>query len=367
MTGLNIKQTKKVKPYEIFNRAIIETSNDYSVMSMDRGGVIQNWNTAAKKLFGYKEAEAVGKNYSLIFTPEDRDNKVPEKILNETLKNNRAIAERHFIRKNGTIFWASGMIFPIEDKKHGHVGFTKIINDISEQREFEKRRDDFISTATHEIRSPITAIKLFADIVKSKTKNSSNTILNDTVVGLNEQIDRLIALTDYLLDVSKIQGGKLFLRKTLFDMNDLIELVVTAMRLASPKHILTVHSDIKKKVHADKERVGQVLTNLISNAIKYSPKKKGEIIITAKEEKRGITVSVQDYGLGISKDEQSKIFTRFFRADVARKTNITGIGLGLYIAKKIIKEHSGEMGMKSVKGKGSTFYFTIPDDTLIKS
>jgi len=357
--SLRIARPPSLKPPENFQRAIIETLYDYAVFTTDKMGIIQSWNGGAEKLFGFKQKEVLNKNCSLMFTPKDRDNKIPEKELKHAHLKSQTMGERYYVRKNGSLFWASGIVFPMENEKHVLMGFTKIMRDITDEKEFGERRDEFIGTATHEIQTPITTMKLFADIVKNKTKKINNASLNDSVLGLNDQIDRLIALTNYLLDVSKIQAGKLLLVKNSFDISKLIQLLILTMKSTSTKHKLSKSSNVKKKVYGDEERISQVITNLISNAIKYSPKG-GKVIITAKQKKHSIIVSVQDFGLGISKDEQHKIFTRFFRADIARKTNITGIGLGLYIARKIVNAHHGEMGMTSVKGKGSTFYFTLP-------
>jgi two-component system sensor histidine kinase VicK len=351
--------------HENFHQAIVENLYDYCVFTTDNAGIIQSWNEGAEQLYGYKEKEVLGKNCSITFTLEDQEKKIPETELKDALTKSRTMGERYHIRKNKSLFWASGIVFPMNDEKKAHTGFTKIMRDITEQKEFEERRDEFISTATHELRTPITTMKLFADIVKMKTNKIDSTSLNDSVLGLNNQIDRLIALTNYLLDVSKIQGGTLILEEKPFDINKLIELLFITMKPTSLKHTLIVKTNIKKNVYGDEERISQVLTNLISNAIKYSPKG-GKVIIKAKQEKKSIKISVQDFGLGISKNEQHKIFTRFFRADIARKTNITGIGLGLYIARKIINAHRGNMGMTSLKGKGSTFFFTIPDKALIR-
>ena len=258
---------------------------------MDRKGIIQHWNLGAEKLFGYKQSEVLGKNCSLIYTPEDCKKKIAEKELVHALKKSQVIDERHLVRKDGSLFWASGIVFPIENEQHVHTGFTKIITNISDRKDFEKRKDEFISTATHEIRTPITTLKLYADIVKRKVTTIDDVILKKSVTGLNEQIDRLIALTDYLLDVSKIQAGKLTLEKTSFDINKLARSVMTTMGFGLSKDIFTINSDVKKNIYGDERRISQVIINLLSNAIKYSPDG-GNIKITLRQQKRMIEVSV---------------------------------------------------------------------------
>lgn len=353
--GVNTVET----PVDTFPRKENEEENKYGVFSIDLQGLITNWNKGAEKLFGYAPHEIIGKSCLSLYTFEDKVRKAPQKEFESALKKSQVVQERYMITKDRAKFWVSGIIFPIYDTDGLPTGFTKIICDISEQKEYEKRKDDFINTATHEIRSPITCIKVLADIVKNEAKNSKSATLKESIKVLNDQVDRLIELTRYLLDVSKIQNGKLKIKKELFDLSVVIERSVVTLQLSAPQHTFEIINNVKYKTYGDKERIRQVITNLLTNAVKYSPKE-GKIIITCSENNGGIKVSVQDFGIGISKEDKNKIFLRFFRTPTAQKIDISGIGLGLYITRKIILVHNGKIDLTSIRGKGTTFFFTLP-------
>jgi len=347
------------RTHDSFYRMMVDSLNGYSVFTTDKKGNISSWNTGSEKLFGYKEKEAIGKNFSIIFTDEDIKKSIPRKELEMAEKKGKVINERNHVKKDGTIFWASGLAYPLKDEKSIHRGFSFILIDHSKEKELDKRRDDFISTATHELKTPITSMKLFAEIVQRQTKKTGTKAEKESVKELSIQLDRLTALMNYLLDVAKIQQGKLELNKTSFNANSFIEETILMIKNISINRTINFTKNTDKKIYADKERLTQVLTNLISNAIKYSATGK-EIIVNSAQNKNNVVVSVQDFGLGIPKSEQKLVFNRFYRANSAIDHDIGGIGLGLYVAKQIVQAHHGRIWVKSVEQQGSTFYFSIP-------
>ena len=342
-----------------FYRLLVESLTGYSVFTTDKEGNISSWNAGAQKLFGYKEKEIIGKNASIIFRQEDVNKQKLQKELHKAVTKGKVTVERFHVHKDGSQFWASGLIFSLGDEKDVARGFTFIVRDLTEKMEFEKRKDSFISTATHELKTPITSMKLYAQIVEQELKRSGNKPSLKSVIELNKQLDKVMALMDYLLDVAKIQKGTLELEKKPFDMNILIEEIIATIQIISKKHMIVQEGKIKGKVCGDRDRIGQVLGNLITNAIKYSPGANKAIIIGSDDE-NNITISVKDFGFGISQSEQSEIFGRFYRASAAIDNKIDGIGLGLYVAQQIVIAHKGKMWLESVKNKGSSFYFSIP-------
>ena len=346
-----------------FFRMMVESLNGYSVFTTDKKGNISSWNVGSEKTFGYKEKDIIGKNMSLIFTAEDIRNSIPQKEIKESEKKGKFIEERNLIKKDGSFFWASGLLYPLKDKKGIHRGFTFILIDRSKEKEIDKRKDDFISTATHELKTPITSMRLFAEIVEKQTEERGDLIALESVRELNVQPDRLTALMNYLLDVAKIQQGRLELNKTFFDVNQFIEGIILMVKsISKDRTISFTKNKNNKEIYADKERIGQVLTNLISNAVKYSDKE-NEIIVKSTYNKNNIIICVQDFGSGIPKAEQKLIFNRFYRANSAIGQHISGIGLGLYVAMQIVKAHNGKIWVESTENKGSTFYLSIPKKT----
>lgn len=353
------KKSKNLRTDDGFYRMMIESLEGQSIFTTDKNGIISSWNRGSETLFGYKEKEIIGKNVALIFTPEDLKKGVLRKELAQAKKKDKVVDERNHVKKNGTLFWASGLIYPLKDAKKVHRGFTFILINRSEEKALDKRKDDFISTATHELKTPIASIRLFAEIVEQQTKKTGDKIGLESVRELNVQLDRLTALMNYLLDVAKIQQGKLTLDKSFFDVNVFIQEVVAIVKNISLEHILSFAKNTNEDMYADRERISQVLTNLISNAIKYSDKG-SKVIVKSSQDKNNIIISIQDFGYGIAKSEQKMIFSRFYRAESATERNISGIGLGLYVAMQIVKAHQGKIWLKSTEGKGSTFYFSIP-------
>jgi PAS domain S-box-containing protein len=231
--------------------------------------------------------------------------------------------------------------------------------DITFRKNLEREKDSFIGTASHELKTPLTSLTLFSDILRKKAVVTENKSLIDLGELIHAQTERLIHLMNDLLDVSRIQSGKLELHYQKYDLDKAIVDLISFIQMTTQSHKIEYKSALTKKVYADKDRINQVITNLLTNAIKYSPKS-DKIIVRAKVEDNKACISVQDFGYGIPKDEHKKIFERFFRTEYAQQQNIAGFGLGLNITNEIIKRHKGELTVKSAIGKGSTFSFWIP-------
>src|SRR5581483_3736549 len=235
------------RTHEGFYRMMVESLDGQSIFTTDKGGVISSWNVGSEKLFGYKEKEVIGKNVSLIFTPEDIKKNIPQKELKEAKKKNKVVEERTHVRKNKSLFWASGLIYPLKDEKKIHRGFTFILVNRTEEKALDKRKDDFISTATHELKTPVMSIRLFAEIVAQQAKKTGDKVGLESVKELNIQLDRLTALMNYLLDVAKIQQGKLHLDKTFFNVNEFIEEVIEVIKGISIGHLLSFTKALIKR------------------------------------------------------------------------------------------------------------------------
>jgi len=354
-----IARDKSFRSNDSFYHLLVESLTGYAIFTTNKEGNISSWNAGAFKLFGYSKKEIIGKKVSIIFRRRDVGQGQLQKELKKAAKKGKVVVERYHVRKNHSQFWASGLIFSLFDRKNVARGFTFIVRDLTEKMEFEKRKDAFISTATHELKTPITSMKLYAQVVEQEIKGSKNKKSIQSVFSLNKQLDKVMALMDYLLDVAKIQEGTLELKKTFFDMNRLIQDIIATIQIVSKEHTIIQEGKFNKKIYGDRDRIGQVLANLISNAVKYSPGTK-KVIVHGTEHVRDVTTSVKDFGLGISKAEQPAIFGRFYRTNVAVERKIEGIGLGLYVAQEIVKAHKGRIWLESTEGNGSTFYFNLP-------
>jgi signal transduction histidine kinase len=224
-------------------------------------------------------------------------------------------------------------------------------------KDLSKQKDDFIAMASHELKTPVTSIKLYMQLLHRKFQKLKDVKSAESIAKMDGQVNKLINLINDLLDVSKVEEGKLQFNTTAFNLNDLVSEIVEEMQRTTKHKIVVVQENVEE-VYGDRDRIGQVLTNFISNAIKYSPNAERLSVATTKNKKEAI-VKVQDFGIGLSQKEKDKVFDRFYRAG-ERKDSFPGLGLGLYISSEIIHRHKGRIWVESAKGKGSSFYFSLP-------
>jgi len=238
-------------------------------------------------------------------------------------------------------------------------GFAGSVADITERKQQEILKNDFIAVASHELKTPITSIKAYTQLLAKTYEKTDNEFLKNALVKMENQINKMTKLVSDFLKVSKIESGKFQLNLETFDLSELVQEISGDIQMVSVNHKILVKETGPVFVHADRERIAQVITNFLNNAVKYSPDNK-YISVTIEQMKNSVTVSVIDNGIGVRPDEHKKIFERFYRANANTNTAFSGFGIGLYICAEIVRKHGGEIGVKSEEGKGSVFYFTIP-------
>jgi signal transduction histidine kinase len=237
------------------------------------------------------------------------------------------------------------------------IAFAYHSNYIKALKEQAYQKDEFMSVATHELKTPVTSLKAFAQVLERRFAKAGDEKSALHLAKMDAQLDKLIALIGDLLDATKIDAGKLQFHEEYFDCNELLSETVEEMQRTTDKQKLILHLGTTKTLYGDRTRIGQVLVNLISNAIKYSPYS-NKILITSQSDQNQVKICVQDFGIGIAKEDQNKIFQRFQR--VGNQNTFGGLGLGLFIAATILKRHNGTISVESEKGKGSTFCLTLP-------
>ena len=266
-------------------------------------------------------------------------------------------AETRIKNKYGSYRWHVAAGVPLKNADDEIVKWIGAFTDIHEQKIKEQHRDDFISIASHELKTPLTTAKGYIELLLlSLNEDNKNPFLYATKAG--QAINRLNTLITELLDVSKIQHGKIEFDMAMFDFNKLMDETIENIAMINTSHQLIKTGNIALEITGDKDRLQQVIINLLTNAIKYSPKE-NKVLVTVAAKGRELQVSVEDYGIGINTDYLDKIFERYYRVK-EQSTQFQGMGIGLFISYEIIKRHEGNMWVKSDLGKGSTFYFTIP-------
>ncbi|GEM_PF-2201961 len=237
------------------------------------------------------------------------------------------------------------------------VGF--FISVISEARyEVELQKDEFVALVAHEIKNPLSTIKGFAGLLHLKFQNGNSKVSQFTK-EIEFQSDKLLELVNDLLDATKIEVGSFLYQDELFDFDGLVSKIVINQKIIHKEREIILSGSSKRIIKGDSYRIGQVITNLITNAIKYSPAG-SPLRIYVKSKKNGVVLTVRDYGIGIPKSEHRAVFNRFYRSRGAERGKAEGLGLGLFISSQIIKHHRGKLGVKSNGTKGSIFYIEIP-------
>jgi PAS domain S-box-containing protein len=233
------------------------------------------------------------------------------------------------------------------------------IEDITEKKQLERQKDDFISIASHELKTPVTSMKIYAQMLQKHPLLTRDKHASEMLAKMDEQMNRLTGLVASFMSVYQLGTKELRFHKKHFALEMLIGEVVSNFQYTVRSHTVELKSKTKVQVFADRDLINQVLVNIISNAIKYSPDSKKVYVKLAKDTKK-TTVSIQDFGMGIPKDEQQRIYERFFRAKGKREGKIPGLGLGLFISSEIVRQHGGQIWENSIEGKGSTFHFSLP-------
>ncbi|HEY0896510.1 MAG TPA: PAS domain-containing sensor histidine kinase, partial [Sphingobacteriaceae bacterium] len=490
---------------DLFTDQVINCIKDFAIFTTDPQGTLNSWSEGAVNVLGYSREEAIGSHARMLYTTPDIRAGVPERELITALEAGTAVNERYHVRKDGSMFWASGLVYPLFDENGRHLGFTKILRnypslgpanqqpfneegdaelkhlilikelgaserrlklaieganigiwdldqltgkaitskghaqiygydpaterwgldelyrfavpedldrlkaaiteawisggldiefrirrkstrelrwihlkgevardegsgrnkmigttfDITHQKELDRRRDELITIVSHELKTPVTSLKAAAQVLSRKLEKSGDGTGAGMLNKMNTQINRLVTLIGDLLNVSKIEGGHLQLRNAEFSFGDLVRDVVSDVQKTSGSHRIIISGLPDVRVRGDLERTGQVLINLLTNAIKYSPHA-DRIEVTAEATDEGVACHVRDFGIGIPEDRQQRVFERFYRASDDPNYSFSGIGMGLYISYEIIKRLGGRMWFESRENKGSTFSFSLP-------
>ena len=265
-------------------------------------------------------------------------------------------AEARMKNKYGEYRWHVVKASPLKIGLGVATKWIGTFTDIHEQKLSEQKKDEFISIASHEMRTPLTTAKAYLQLLEMTLGKDETTLLYANKAS--DAIERLNYFITELLDVSKIKNGKLNYTYALFDFDKMVNDTVESVQHSSESHQITKTGIITKAFHGDKHRLQQVVVNLLTNAIKYSPKA-NEVFIHVEEQDNQLKISVTDTGLGMSKKHLEKVFDKYYRIE-EHALQFQGLGIGLYISYEIVERHQGKIWVESKVGKGSTFHLTLP-------
>jgi len=352
-------------------RLVVENVRDYAIFMLDASGAIESWNQGAERMTGYAAAEIVGQPYATFYEEEERRSGAPQRALREAADAGCHVAEGLRVRKDGTTFWALCTLDRIE-VGGALIGYSGIFRDIGERkrllddlRQAVRARDEFLSIASHELKTPLTSMELSLEILDKLERADPDVRVRDEKVAkrlsaIRRQAGRLSVLINNLLDVTRITSGRVDLRPERVDLAESMQTVVHRLRDAIERAGCAVTVDAPPGVVGmwDRLRIETVVANLLSNALKYGAGRPIHVVV--EQDTARARLCIRDGGIGISPEQQARIFQRFERA--VPEQHYGGFGLGLWIVHQIVDAHGGLVRVESQVGEGSTFTVELPLD-----
>ncbi len=351
-------------------RVLVESVKDYAIFMLDVDGRIRTWNAGAKLIKGYEAAEIIGEHIGRFYTEEDRRRGHPAELLGEAVRAGRVEEEGWRVRKDGSRFWADVVITALHNDAGELTGFAKVTRDLSERRKAEEElrrretaeeavrlRDEFLSIASHELRTPLTALQIELHLLRDNTK-SDDPKLTKRLTRAARNTDRLAALVESLMDVSRLAAGRLMLKPERLELSQALSQLVDGLRDSAAKARCPLVFETTGPVWGvwDRLRLEQVVMNLIGNAIKYGA---GSPVRVSLSSDAGTAIlEVNDGGPGIPDADLHRIFGRFERA--ASMRNYNGLGLGLYVSREIVQATGGTITARNLAGGGACFTVRLP-------
>ncbi|HSE60842.1 MAG TPA: PAS domain-containing sensor histidine kinase [Candidatus Saccharimonadales bacterium] len=386
------KQTRPVKAANLhsieqseFYKLLVNSIQDYAIFLLDTGGNVASWNLGAQKLKGYTPQDIIGSHFSIFYTAEDKKTDKPGRELALCNIYGHIEDEGWRVRKDGTTFWANVVITALRNKAGEIIGYAKITRDLTERKQHEDAlhaanekltqqrfeleelnsyKDEFISLASHQLRTPASGVKQFLGLLLEGYAGELTPTQTTYVQRAYESNDRQIDLVNSLLRVAQVDAGKVILNRTPVDICALVRDVVDEQKDAFKRRKQTVHIAASAQpiiAWVDAMRFRMVLENLVDNASKYTSPG-GTITISVKQRKDTVAIGIKDSGVGIDEESLPKLFTKFSRIPNLLSDSVGGSGLGLYWASKVIGLHGGRIVVTSKPGKGSTFTVITPKE-----
>jgi PAS domain S-box-containing protein len=355
-------------------RLVVKGVPSYAIFSTDPQGMVSTWNLGAEGIFGYTQAEVVGQDVGIIFTPEDRQAGMAEAEMRGAEAEGRATDRRWHVKKDGRRFWADGVVIPLQDDSGQPRGYLKILRDMTEQRDLEEAlrsrtaeleradesRNEFLAMLAHELRNPLAAVRNAVTVVN---RSGTREDIDWAMTVIDRQVRNFAHLIDDLLDVARITQGKIRLKKQFLDAAPIVHHAAEAVRPLMEERgheFRVVFGSTGLVVEADPTRLEEILVNLLSNAAKYTPVG-GHIQLTAGVEDGQVVFVVKDDGVGIAPELLPRVFDLFAQGDRSLARAEGGLGIGLTVVRALAELHGGLASARSEGvGRGSEFIVRLP-------
>jgi PAS domain S-box-containing protein len=363
-------------------RLLVENVEDYAIFLTDIDGIMTTWNIGVQRILGYSQEEFIGQPTAITFTPEDREQGTDRRELQTAASQGRSVDERWHIRKDGSLFWASGIMTGLFDHDGTLRGFCKIMRDFTDRKSLEAERaallkdekkartraeeatvakDEFLSIIAHELRTPLNVIQGWTSLLRSKVLDAEALEKACTTIERNVQIQS--HLVNDLLDATRILQNGMQINVEQTEIVPILATTIEALKIDADEKSLRIMLSHQADIHtieADPDRLCQVISNLLSNAIKFTPPA-GTIEIRTSRAEDQLKISVCDTGIGITPEFLPHVFARYHREDSSSTRRFGGLGLGLFISRTLVELHGGTISVSSEgENQGATFTVTLP-------
>lgn len=354
-------------------RIVMDSITEHALITTDIRGLITGWNPGAQQLFGWMADEVMGQSTAVIFTPEDRRTGESEKEMITAREQGKAADERYHLRKDGSRFYVSGVMSPLNDAAGHLLGYVKVARDLTERqqmeqslREADRRKDEFLAMLAHELRNPLAPIRNVLQMLQLTGEDDKT--IGPAVALMSRQVDHLVRLIDDLLDVSRISRGKIELRRERLDFTALVQQAAEATLPLYESHHRWLQVNLPPfpiYLQGDATRLTQVIANLLTNGVRYT-NENGHVFLTLEmaDEPTGppeAILRVRDNGIGLSPDQTERIFELFVQVDNSLARSQGGLGVGLTLVRQLVNMHGGKVEANSAGlGQGSEFIVTLP-------
>ncbi|HBC72546.1 MAG: PAS sensor protein [Candidatus Amesbacteria bacterium GW2011_GWB1_47_19] len=336
------------------------------IVVTDKNGLIEMINKAAELMIGWKGSEVLGKRwFEVVKLLDGRGNVVPpeKRATQRVLSGGGSVFSdrNYYVRRDNTKFAVATTAAPVtlEGKV---VGVIAVFRDITREREIDKAKTEFVSLASHQLRTPLSAIKWFSEMLLAGDAGELVGEQKEFVHNMYQSNERMIELVNSLLNISRIESGRIRIDPVPTDLGELIKGVVLEL---TPKVtvkklnlVLSIHPDLSK-INLDPHLIRQVYLNLLSNSVKYTPED-GDVTVIVSRKDSDVVSQISDTGVGIPRGDYGRVFEKFYRGDNAQKMETDGTGLGLYLVKAIVESSGGKIRFESEENKGTTFWLSLP-------
>jgi PAS domain S-box-containing protein len=373
------KDPKQLKsqyvPTSEFFSQIIDSLQDYSILTLDNELKINSWSSGSVSIFGHELEEVIGKSFDVIFTDEDRQNGIPQKEIEKALEEGRAVDNRWHICKDGSRFYAYGLVFPLIGIDGERLGFVKILRDLTERKraedsiknyvkeleELNTHKETVLSILSHDLRSPLASIIGTAKYLKDNFQKMKPEALKEMLELLYKSYLEELNMLDYLVEWARIKYASEVFSPAKIELLGYVQKVFASLGEIASLNAINLHHEIaeNESVFADGKMLLSILQNIVSNAVKHT-KAGGKISITAKKNEDKLVVEVKDSGVGMSKEIMEKLFAPQMSTLSKARAENKGAGIGLLLVKGFLERSGGEIWVESTVGIGSSFYFTLP-------